>query len=632
MERYEETSQLVVNKDECQILRYMRNQETKFEETKAKLKDDSKFDKTLILSVSDGTDYTGRKDLEHWEIAANDIVHASFRSVSAGLKRLRKDIIETCDHIERIQVHGCNSGSKDPARLCQDQAVQTEKIRIPGPRVQGTQAVDNENIRRIHQDHAVQTDDIKMPDAHERGMQSIAMQKKDAQTQASRTDFVQKRDTQAQTAPFNEATISSTQTETSPHNIDTQQPSSWNSFRDKFLSSFVKQVTLTVDAAKMSLEDKLELQRQFPGVSLMPLQPEFTAEPELEPNPRFQQTSKKMAVSDRLTTTNKPPVLEIPKKSRRDSQDSVINPDLDDGIQSRLQTQTPTSGSSSSSILDYADELGLDLSGQMRQVVSLMYSGLRKRATIASYRLYRKRIGTAEDFYYALLNLYILTFRREEHDFAYTVLLRFQNTMCPENSSMPPVQLALRAFKFLPQHAPFCQWIAIVYCFLWPTRVEGPYTEFDEEYKEFDVETKAKLLYEVAYYRDPYVYGNDTGVISSWCDVHDHAHDNPEQIARCRNMREETDINEKEVGERERRRLKELYKVGFRKIDPRDASYVRSDYTGVDAVRGKKRKVEDEDERIDQNMLGEVEASGDSSTKRKRVKSSGKVGEKSVGW
>ncbi|KAI8930969.1 hypothetical protein NX059_011981 [Plenodomus lindquistii] len=504
-----------------------------------------------------------------------------------------------------------------------------------------------EDLSQIYRNCASQTDVIKVPDTRTKETQTSAVRQSDTQTQTDQEDLVETADAEVQATQIVTTTDSDTQTEIAPDAVQSHKSLSWTSFRESKIPAFVKDITFTVDAKTLSLEDEHQLQSQFPGVFVKLVQPDPSIDPESR-SIAFMQPADLRTTSSSSPSQHRSDTLQGADKSLNESplrkkdpkdftqtemtvQDSeesseqyttTIPSDTEGGARSVRQSQIPASGSNTSSILDFADQLGMNLTNEECLVTMSTYSSLRQTKQAD---LYEKKFGSVENYLNQLLTLYILTYKRKQKNLAYTVLLSFQTTICSRKRSMPTMRMTLRAFKFLPSDAPLCQWLAIVYCFLWPIRKEGSYNAFVEDYDDFDLETKARLLYEVTWHRDPYVYGGDAGVFSSFCDVHDHAKQTLEQVEMCRCMKKKTQINEQALMEKEADTVREELLFGFRKIDPENITYERSDAPATKLpVTNKKRKAEGSPENIDERLVTEESTGMPIKKRRGRPPGSGK--------
>ncbi|KAF2846162.1 hypothetical protein T440DRAFT_472025 [Plenodomus tracheiphilus IPT5] len=589
-----------LNKEEKDSWARQLCQKASFERARVVLDNDAKFHHTLTLSASSSN--SGRWDLGSWDINADDAVDTSSEALHRCLEELLDIIIAIMDDTNQHQ-ESSKAVPEDPNSVYQHQATQTMAFSIPDTREQG-----------------VQTTAGRKPDVCSQGMQT---RKPDVRPQGMQTIPYQSEDAQNQTTLMTETVVSDTRTEIVLEEFQRQQSLSWSAARKELIPPSVKGITLTVDAGGMSSEDREEMQRQFPDVAITPL----TSDAEYEAS-HWEEQAEAVQLAETapadFAIVTRSEVPHTSKASMRHSEDSLWDPtsntvsNIEDGI------RRP-------SILDFADELGLGIANHERATISSMYTALKKKKIPAPY----KDISGSENdietvkYYDRLLNLYILTYKRKEDELAYLILLRFQNAMCPKEREMPPIAMALRAFKFLSPSSPLCEWLAIVYCFIWPTRCHGPYANFQTEFDTVDTGTQAKLLYAVAYYRDPYVYGNDAGVISSWCDVHNHADHTLEQIALCRHLKKETEINESNLSQIEAAEVIKTLEGGFKKIDPEGMSYIRSDNISIETLgQNNKRKalsVEDDAETPVKKKRGRPLGSGNKKKKADKVPGEGGI-------
>ena len=191
-----------------------------------------------------------------------------------------------------------------------------------------------------------------------------------------------------------------------------------------------------------------------------------------------------------------------------------------------VDTGTPNSAVHTSPILNFAESIGIQISSHVGKVIHAMYTNLSHHREV---RAYAPRALKLEHYYSNLVILYILAYRKGEFDLAYIVLLRFQNTNYNRTGTLPGIELAVQAFEHLPPDSALCQWLAILYSFLWGTQSEGVYEKFTSDHPDLHTLALNKLLYAVAYVRDPFTEGHDAAVLTRWCNVHDHADGSPEQ-------------------------------------------------------------------------------------------------------
>lgn len=180
---------------------------------------------------------------------------------------------------------------------------------------------------------------------------------------------------------------------------------------------------------------------------------------------------------------------------------------------------TPTITSNPSPILSYAESIGLHLPSQVGRVIHAMYTHLQQHHEVKPYAT---RLLKLEHYYSNLVTLYILAFKQRAFDLAYIVLLRFQNTNHSRMGSLPGIELAVQAFEHLPTESALCRWFSIIFSFLWGTQDDGDYDQFTQNHPGLDPLALSKLLYAVAFMRDPFTEGLDAAVLTRWCDVHDH--------------------------------------------------------------------------------------------------------------
>ncbi|KAF1837708.1 hypothetical protein BDW02DRAFT_576985 [Decorospora gaudefroyi] len=183
--------------------------------------------------------------------------------------------------------------------------------------------------------------------------------------------------------------------------------------------------------------------------------------------------------------------------------------------------ETPMSARGSSTILAFAEKLGLQLPEASKPTVHAMYATLSQRREAASLDPHKIAL---QHHYENLVNLYILTWERKEFDLAYVLLLHIQNTNYSCTDQLPGVEVVVHAFEYLKVDNPLCRWFAILFSFLWGNQSSGHYDEFMSVHeKKLKPEPLSQLLWEVAYIRDPLTMGGDAAVLRRWCEVHNHS-------------------------------------------------------------------------------------------------------------
>ncbi|KAH7093567.1 hypothetical protein FB567DRAFT_176492 [Paraphoma chrysanthemicola] len=223
---------------------------------------------------------------------------------------------------------------------------------------------------------------------------------------------------------------------------------------------------------------------------------------------------------------------------------------------SKTESRSPsvmgsTMSAPSSAILSLAESIGLNLSPHFGKTICSMYAQLHRDREV---RPYVARLYKLQDYYSNLITLYTLVYKQGEFDLAYIVLLRFQKTNYSKIGSLPVIELALNAFKHLPTDSPLCKWFTILYSFLWGTQADGHYQEFTQDHPDLDPLALAKLLYAVAYVRDPFIEGHDAAVLSRWCDVHDHE-EGSEDHRFCESMQVGLKLSREEAVRKDEERL-----------------------------------------------------------------------------
>jgi hypothetical protein len=235
-----------------------------------------------------------------------------------------------------------------------------------------------------------------------------------------------------------------------------------------------------------------------------------------------------------------PPITVTPKPSLQsritygNSNDAqpIDGQENEEGTTATTLYRTPPGPSGRmSEILRFADHIGLGLPEKAKTVIHSMYETLRKAKEIAAYGTHKH--VSLQQHYENFVNLYILTHQRGEHDLAYIVLLRIQNTNYCCVDELPSAEVVVRAFEYLTPTSPLCRWFAILYSFLWGNVQLGEWDEFTNNHSQVKARPMAfaKLLYAVTHIRDRLTMGGDAAVLRRWCDVHNHV--DPEEKERC---------------------------------------------------------------------------------------------------
>lgn len=217
-----------------------------------------------------------------------------------------------------------------------------------------------------------------------------------------------------------------------------------------------------------------------------------------------------------------------------------------------------TRASVTSEILDFAGSIGLQIPHPLRRPINEMHQLLQDQREVMSYDkrsvLKKHHDGSEssvlEQYYKALIILYILAHKQGHHDLAYIVLVRFQQTNYAKTTQLPLVDTVVRAFQHLPSSSPLCRWLVILYAYLWETQSEGHYDAFTHKYVNLDQLALLKLMYEISYIRDPFTKGFDAAVLAKWCNVHKHIPGSPEQKL-CQQMQSETTMSVEEAKKKE---------------------------------------------------------------------------------
>jgi hypothetical protein len=202
---------------------------------------------------------------------------------------------------------------------------------------------------------------------------------------------------------------------------------------------------------------------------------------------------------------------------------------------------TPITASPDLPVLEFADRINLLQDCRHPKIKSVIYSiygFLRKHGKVEPYGKYHV---TIDQYYQNLITLYILTYLRGEFDSAFIILLRFQNTNYQEQAHIVSIDNAVRAFEYLPNQAPLCRWIAIVYSFLWDTQGQGPWDALMNRNPNIKTKVRAlaKFLHGICFIRDPFTTGGDIAVRKHWCEVHNHPTGTDDQLQACENMKTE---------------------------------------------------------------------------------------------
>lgn len=138
-----------------------------------------------------------------------------------------------------------------------------------------------------------------------------------------------------------------------------------------------------------------------------------------------------------------------------------------------------------------------------------------------------KGTSSLDEYYDNLLVLSIIGQHTNDPDLQYQVLLKWQETDYKYvGETLPDTSIAVKAFQYLPDST-LCQWITIMYSFLWRTAESGNYETFCRETRNEDEDLRldsiAAFLHSIALMRCAYIKGDDINVLPMWCDVHNHA-------------------------------------------------------------------------------------------------------------
>ncbi|KAF2871623.1 hypothetical protein BDV95DRAFT_44831 [Massariosphaeria phaeospora] len=156
-----------------------------------------------------------------------------------------------------------------------------------------------------------------------------------------------------------------------------------------------------------------------------------------------------------------------------------------------------------------------------------------------------------DDYYIDLVDLYVVAYNRDYSALQYAALLKFQSLNYSIPHKLPDVSVAVKAYQHLPSDSPLCEWIRVLYSFLWTSSAT-----YDQEFKQLDPIGGAKFLYGVASTRDTYTQGHDAAVLREWCRFHNHSKGSPEEAACASALRTNKKSLEQVTHDEEEDRLK----------------------------------------------------------------------------
>jgi hypothetical protein len=299
------------------------------------------------------------------------------------------------------------------------------------------------------------------------------------------------------------------------------------------------------------------------------------------------------AISDTPSTTTVTPKPSLQSRITYDNSNGTPtfeSEEREDATSAMQQYQIPTGPSGrASEILRFADEIGLDLLGKARTVTHAMYDKLKQVKETAPYG--RHKYLSLQQHYENLVNLYILTSKRDEPDLAYIVLLHIQNTNYCCMEELPGVEVVVRAFDYLSPNSPLCRWFAILYSFLWGNEEDGEWYKFTRSHPMVEARplALAKLLYAITHTRDRLTMGGDSAVLRRWCEVHYHA--SVEEKERCDRMKSNLTLTPEDADRQENEKALERAQEVIRELGS-DARPISSAGPGAPYVGGKRKAEE----------------------------------------
>ncbi|KAH7383898.1 hypothetical protein BKA66DRAFT_570089 [Pyrenochaeta sp. MPI-SDFR-AT-0127] len=268
-------------------------------------------------------------------------------------------------------------------------------------------------------------------------------------------------------------------------------------------------------------------------------------------NPLSTATTQKPRSYSWTSMTNSDTITQATIANAPIAGDAIERASLNDQTVS-MEQHGSTGFSSGVSIRSLAANIGLQLPSQVLSDLDSMCIQWQKDREVRPYAPRRLRL---QQYYSNLINLYVLANSEKEMSLAYAILLRFQTTNYNFTGNLPEIGIVVHAFQHLPPDSPLCRWLAILYAFLWGTEHYGNYQDLMEQHPNLDHAALAKLLYAVAYIRDPLTMGHDIAVLNRWCEVHDHHGGSDNDKLLCNTLRSTVKFDLKEAQEKENTRI-----------------------------------------------------------------------------
>ncbi|CAI6334196.1 unnamed protein product [Periconia digitata] len=321
--------------------------------------------------------------------------------------------------------------------------------------------------------------------------------------------------------------------EPAPEPAGEEEPISWEDIKQDIIPSCVHQVTFTIDDVTPEVRRHLDL--TFPGVII---QNHTTPESNNSPETRVSRgTSTTRRLSSEISST-----LSTPPSSQ-----SSLDPHI------AASPTTPTT---------IAESIGLSL--QNPETIAGIYSHWELKQSVQIFRKETSDV-TIDDqlfnYYLNIVDLYIIAEHIPSPALQYKLLLAFQTTNQAQREHMPHIETAVKAFQYLPATKPLCQWLAIIFAFLWDTSDDGTWSDLRKEYPNMPLEGLAAFLHSVNLVRCSFTTGDDVAVLERWCTVHSHAKGSKEKKACDQYRSRYTDLLEKGKEEERQFELKEAREV-----------------------------------------------------------------------
>ncbi|KAJ4352776.1 hypothetical protein N0V95_003938 [Ascochyta clinopodiicola] len=338
--------------------------------------------------------------------------------------------------------------------------------------------------------------------------------------------------------------------------------SSWSSVRQQVIPPYVKSVGFWVDRNDIDQGQQEQLKSQFPDVTICTGPPyvhganfhndEFTCErdtggqclqqifaadtapitsPTLATKSRSSMDTDMSTIADSVPVT--PSTAATPKPSllsrmsfekpeiriKGVASGNIDDVDVPTGPKSSINGLPKIPHRNPSAILSIAERIGLNIPPPKDKVIHAMWL---QWVNFDEIKPWGPRLLSLDRYCDNLVTLYILAYHKKELDLCFAVLARFQNTNYCVKGKLPELSTAVLAFQHLPENDDLCRWLAVLFAFLWGTQQYKNHGELVAELPELDRPALSRLLFAIAYIRDPFTRGHNTAVLDRWCEVHHH--------------------------------------------------------------------------------------------------------------